>query len=126
MPPKRVRLFRRVLRDKFAMTGMLILLLIAFLAVFADWLAPYDPTELFAGERSEGMSTDHWLGTDHLGRDVASRLIYGSRVAVRVAFQVVGITLAIAVPVGLLSGFIGGRLDVVAMRTMDASTASRR
>ena len=120
MPPKRVRLFRRVLRDKFAMAGMLILLLIAVLAVFADWLAPYDPTELFAGERAEGMSGDHWLGTDHLGRDVASRLIYGSRVAVRVAFQVVGITLAIAVPIGLLSGFIGGRLDVVAMRTMDA------
>ena len=120
MPPKRVRLFRRVLRDKFAMAGLLILLLIAVLAATADWLAPYDPTELFAGERAEGMSGDHWLGTDHLGRDVASRLIYGARVAVRVAFQVVGITLAIAVPIGLLSGFIGGRLDVIAMRTMDA------
>ena len=120
MPPKRVRLFRRVLRDKFAMAGLLILLLIAVLAATADWLAPYDPTELFAGERAEGMSGDHWLGTDHLGRDVASRLIYGARVAVRVAFQVVGITLAFAVPIGLLSGFIGGRLDVVAMRTMDA------
>ena len=120
MPPKRVRLFRRVLRDKFAMVGMLILLLIAFLAAVAPWLAPYDPTELFVGERSGGMSGDHWLGTDHLGRDVASRLIFGSRVAVRVALQVVSVTLAIAVPVGLLSGFIGGRLDVIAMRTMDA------
>ena len=120
MPPKRVRLFRRVLRDKFAMVGMLILLLIAVLAVIAPWLASYDPEELFVGERSGGMSGDHWLGTDHLGRDVASRLIYGSRIAVRVAFQVVGITLGIAVPIGLLSGFIGGRLDAVAMRTMDA------
>ena len=120
MPPKRIRLFRRVLRDKFAVVGMLILLLIAVLAVIAPWLAPYDPTELFAGERSGGMSTDHWLGTDHLGRDVASRLIFGSRVAVRVAFQVVGITLGLAVPIGLLSGFIGGRLDAIAMRTMDA------
>ena len=120
MPPKRTRLFRRVLRDKFAIVGMLILLLIAVLAVIAPWLARYDPTELFAGERSGGMSTDHWLGTDHLGRDVASRLIFGSRVAVRVAFQVVGLTLGIAVPVGLLSGFIGGRLDSIAMRTMDA------
>ena len=120
MPPKRVRLFRRVLRDKFAMTGMFILLLIVFLAAFASWLAPYDPELLFVGERSEGLSGDHWLGTDHLGRDVASRLIFGARVAVRVALQVVGVTLAIAVPVGLLSGFIGGRLDVVAMRTMDA------
>ena len=120
MPPKRVRLFRRVLRDKFAMTGMLILLLIVFLAAFASWLAPYDPEVLFVGERSEGLSADHWLGTDHLGRDVASRLIFGAQVAVRVALQVVGVTLALAVPVGLLSGFIGGRLDVVSMRTMDA------
>ena len=120
MPPKRVRLFRRVLRDKFAMTGMLILLLIVFLAAFASWLAPYDPELLFVGERSEGLSPDHWLGTDHLGRDVASRLIFGARIAVRVALQVVGVTLALAVPVGLLSGFIGGRLDVAAMRTMDA------
>ena len=120
MPPRRVRLFRRVLRDKFAMVGMLILLLIVFLAVFASWLAPYGPELLFVGERSEGLSPDHWLGTDHLGRDVASRLIFGARIAVRVALQVVGITLALAVPVGLLSGFIGGRLDVVAMRTMDA------
>ena len=120
MPPKRVRLFRRVLRDKFAMTGMLILLLIVFLAAFASWLAPYDPEVLFVGERSEGLSGDHWLGTDHLGRDVASRLIFGARIAVRVALQVVGVTLAIALPVGLLAGFIGGRLDVVAMRTMDA------
>ena len=120
MPPKRTRLFRRVLRDKFAMTGMLILLLIVFLAAFASWLAPYDPELLFVGERSGPMSGDNWLGTDHLGRDVASRLIFGSRVAVRVALQVVGVTLAIAVPIGLLSGFIGGRLDVVAMRTMDA------
>ena len=120
MPPKRVRLLRRVLRDKFAMVGMLILLLIAFLAAVASWLAPYDPTELFVGERSGGMSGDHWLGTDHLGRDVASRLIFGSRVAVRVALQVVSVTLVFAVPVGLLSGFIGGRLDVIAMRTMDA------
>ena len=120
MPPKRVRLFRRVLRDKFAVTGMLILLLIVFLAVFAPLLAPYDPEQLFVGERAEGLSGDHWLGTDHLGRDVASRLIFGAQVAVRVALQVVGITLAIAVPVGLLSGFIGGRLDAVAMRAMDA------
>ena len=120
MPPKRVRLFRRVMRDKFAVVGMLILLLIAVLAVIAPWLARHDPTELFVGERSGAMSGDHWLGTDHLGRDVASRLIFGSRVAVRVAFQVVGITLGIAVPIGLLSGFIGGRLDSIAMRTMDA------
>ena len=120
MPPKRTRLLRRVMRDKFAMVGMLILLLIAVLAVIAPWLARYDPTELFVGERSGGMSGDHWLGTDHLGRDVASRLIFGSRVAVRVAFQVVGITLAFAVPIGLLSGFLGGRLDAIAMRTMDA------
>jgi peptide/nickel transport system permease protein len=120
LPPKRVRLFRRVLRDKFAVAGMLILLLVAVLAVIAPWLASYDPEQLFVGERSGGISGEHWLGTDHLGRDVASRLIYGSQVAVRVAFQVVGITLAIAVPIGLLAGFIGGRLDTVSMRTMDA------
>jgi peptide/nickel transport system permease protein len=120
LPPKQTHLFRRVLRDKFAVAGLLFLSFIVFLAIFAPWIARYGPEELFVGDRSGDLSWDHWLGTDHLGRDTASRLIFGSRVAVRVAVQVVGITLLLAVPIGLSAGFIGGRLDAIAMRTMDA------
>ena len=120
LPPKRTRLFRRVIRDKFAVAGMLVLGFVVVLAIFAPWIAQYDPEELFVGERSGDISSDHWLGTDRLGRDTASRLIFGSRVAIQVAIQVVGITLAIAVPIGLTAGFRGGRLDNISMRTMDA------
>ncbi len=109
-----------MLRDKFAMVGLVLLLAICFMALFADQLAPYDPEALLVGEKFESPSSEHLLGTDHLGRDNLSRIIYGAQIAVRVALQVVSVTLLIAVPIGLLAGFVGGRLDTVLMRLMDA------
>ena len=117
---RRSRLARRVLRDKFAMVGLVLLLAICFMALFADQLAPYDPEALLVGEKFESPSSEHLLGTDHLGRDNLSRIIYGAQIAVRVALQVVSVTLLIAVPIGLLAGFVGGRLDSILMRLMDA------
>jgi len=117
---KRAGLARRVLRDKFAVVGLALLLAIGFMALFADQLAPYDPEELLVGAKLESPSGAHWLGTDHLGRDNASRIIFGAQIAVRVAVQVVSVTLLLAVPIGLLAGFVGGKLDLIAMRIMDA------
>ena len=113
-------LLRRILRDKFAVAGLLILLLLVVTAVFAELLAPYDPELLFTGEKHEGRSFSHLFGTDQLGRDTLSRIIFGSRVALRVGLQVSLVTLAISVPLGLLTGFTGGKFDAVCMRLMDA------
>ena len=117
--PRRPHIFRRILRDKFAVSGLLILLLMVFTAIFASFLAPFDPELLFTGRKFEGRSWSHWLGTDHLGRDNLSRIIFGTRVALRVALQVTLMTLVLSVPLGLLSGFIGGRFAGVLMRVMD-------
>ena len=113
-------LWRRILRDKFAVGGLLILLLLVVAAVFAEILAPYDPELLFTGKKHEGRSFSHLFGTDQLGRDTLSRIIFGSRVALRVGLQVSLVTLVISVPLGLLTGFTGGKFDAVCMRLMDA------
>jgi peptide/nickel transport system permease protein len=111
---------RRLRRDKFAVAGLLFLAVLVLVAIFADQLARYGGTQLATGPDFSGPSADHWLGTDHLGRDVASRLMFGSRVTIRVVLQVVGVALAIAVPIGLIAGYLGGRVDVALMRIMDA------
>ena len=118
--PRKPSLLRRILRDKFAVAGLMILLLLVVTAVFAEILAPYDPELLFTGDKHEGPSFSHFFGTDQLGRDTLSRIIFGSRVALRVGLQVTLVTLVLSVPLGLLTGFAGGKVDVVCMRAMDA------
>ena len=90
-----------------------IFVLIAFLLVgiFADFLAPYDPNQVDMLNGLAGPSTEHWLGTDHLGRDLLSRLIYGSRSSVFIAFFATGCTLLLGLVIGLLSGYFGGWID---------------
>ena len=85
--------------------------------MFAPLVAPHDPDAL--GTPFETPSLDHPLGTDHLGRDTFSRIIYGAQVSLRSGFQIVGIALIFAVPLGLLAGFRGGGVDVTLMRVMD-------
>ena len=87
--------------------------LIAFLLVgiFADFLAPYDPNQVDMLNGLAGPSTEHWLGTDHLGRDLLSRLIYGSRSSVFIAFFATGCTLLLGLVIGFLSGYFGGWID---------------
>jgi oligopeptide/dipeptide ABC transporter ATP-binding protein len=114
------RLWRRFARDKFAVLGLLLLLTLVVLAVFAPFVAQFDPEELFVGDDFEGPSGEHWLGTDHIGRDNASRIIFGSRIAIRVCLQVIAIALAFAVPIGLVAGYVGKWVDNILMRLMDA------
>lgn len=111
------RLFRS--KPLGALGGVLLVAMLA-LAFFADWVAPYgyDEADVFA--RLRASSGSHWLGTDNLGRDLLARVIHGARVSMAVGFGAVGLGLAGATLVGLLSGYFGGRMDMLVQRVVDA------
>jgi ABC-type dipeptide/oligopeptide/nickel transport system permease subunit len=122
-------LFRKLLADKVALAAAIFLLLLLFVSVFASYVAPHDPTEqnLMLRLRPPAWQKmglpDHLLGTDPLGRDVLSRLIYGSRVSLVVGVTVIAISCAFGTTVGLIAGFYGGRIDNILMRIVDLQTA---
>ena len=99
------------------------LVLVTVAAIFAPWIAPYDPDAQNLSNTYEGISASHWLGTDDLGRDVLSRLIYGARISMQITFETVAIALALALVIGLVAGFRGGRTDYLLMRGADAGLA---
>jgi peptide/nickel transport system permease protein len=112
------KLISDILSSRSATIGMGIALFWILAAVTAPLIAPYSPTEL-AGTRLELPSQEHWLGTDNLGRDVLSRLIWGSRVVLLLAPVSVLLGIALGAPLGLASGYLGGILDTVIMRVSD-------
>ncbi len=99
--------------------GLAILVFYTLLAVFAPFLAPYDPIKT-VGPSLEPPNPKHPFGTDNLGRDVLSRVIYGARIALIIAFLSVAIAAAIGIPLGLISGYVGGWLDRILTLIMDA------
>ncbi|MGI3167587.1 ABC transporter permease [Pseudooceanicola sp. C21-150M6] len=105
--------------DPVAAAGLLILLVIICCAIFAGQIAPYDPTLQDYNVMLEGPSRAYWLGTDDLGRDVFSRLIYGARASVYAACLAVGVASVIGIPVGLIAGYAGGWVDEVISRIID-------
>lgn len=111
--------WKQLRRNKLAMVGFSILAVLILVAVFAPWLAPYDPNEMNLALGIQNPSAEHWLGTDNFGRDVLSRLIYGSRVSLTVGLIVVGIAGSIGVTLGAISGYYGGVVDAVIMRAVD-------
>jgi len=111
--------WRRLMRNKLAMGGLVIIGLLLLVAVFADFLAPYDPTRLFPGTSYAPPSAAHWLGTDDVGRDVLSRLIHGARVSLAVGIFAQLIILTIGVTIGGIAGFFGSRVDNYLMRFTD-------
>jgi oligopeptide transport system permease protein len=111
--------WRRLTRNKLAMGGLVVIVLLLLLAVFADLLAPYDPTRLFPGQSYAPPSAAHWLGTDDVGRDVLSRLIHGARVSLAVGVFTQLIILVIGVTVGGIAGYFGSRVDNYLMRFTD-------
>ncbi len=112
-------------RNRGAVVGLAIVALFAFLAIAAPWIAPYDPALISDGALlkppfwSEGGEPGFWLGTDDVGRDLLSRLIYGARVSMAVGFLVVVVSLAVGTLLGLVGGYAGGWIDAVIMRLMD-------
>jgi peptide/nickel transport system permease protein len=103
--------------------SMVWLVLVTVSAIFAPWVAPDDPNAQNLANTNAGISASHWLGTDDLGRDVLSRLIYGSRISMQITFETVAIALVLALVIGLVAGFRGGRVDYLLMRGADAGLA---
>jgi peptide/nickel transport system permease protein len=102
-----------VKRQPLAAVGLALLIVFAFCAVFAPWLAPQDPAQLDLAGRLMGPSWAHWFGTDELGRDILSRTLFGARISLIVAVSVVGLSLAVGMVAGGLAGFYGGWTDTV-------------
>ena len=100
--------------------------LVCFIAATAPMIAPYDPFEQDYDSLLKGPSLAHPFGTDRVGRDILTRVMYGTQISVLVGIVAVGISIAVGVPLGLLSGFVGGALDNVIMRFMDALIAFPR
>jgi len=112
-------IWRRFVKNKLAMLGALIILSLAVVAVIAPLIVPFDPNQQDILHRLEPPSGRHPLGTDDLGRDLLSRIIYGTRVSLLVGFVAVGIAIIIGSVIGLLSGYFGGWLDALTMRFVD-------
>lgn len=105
--------------SKAWIVSLSILLILAAITV-VPLLAPQDPYRIQMGNRLQSISATHWLGTDHLGRDVLSRVIAGLRTTVGTSLLILAVSLVVGVPLGLLSGFIGGWMDRVFKRVVDA------
>ncbi|WP_254863719.1 nickel transporter permease [Halovivax gelatinilyticus] len=105
--------------NKLNIIGLAIVLALLFTAIFAPFLAPHDPEQQNLEDRLEGPSLEHPLGTDQLGQDILSRLIYGSRISLMIGVAVVGISLAIGTAVGVAAGYAGGYVDEALMRLVD-------
>ncbi|MBC7610665.1 MAG: ABC transporter permease [Polaromonas sp.] len=110
----------RVRRDRVAMTCALILLLLVLAAIFAPWVAPADPFKASMLKRLQHVgSAGHWLGTDELGRDMLSRLIYGGRLSLMMGIVPVALAFVIGTSIGVTAGFLGGKFNMAVMRTLD-------
>jgi oligopeptide transport system permease protein len=118
--------WRRLLRNKLAVAGGITVILLCLLAIFADFLAPFPYTKPNFGRLNEFPSRDFPLGTDQLGRDVLSRIIHGARVSMLVGLGAQIIVVLIGVPIGLVSGYVGGRVDLLLTRFVDVMYAFPR
>lgn len=109
----------RLLKNKFAILGLCILMLMIIAALFADLLSNYSYEEQDLDLGASPPSSEHWLGTDTLGRDLFTRILYGGRVSLMVGFLATAVALTIGVIWGLISGYMGGLIDNIMMRTVD-------
>jgi ABC-type dipeptide/oligopeptide/nickel transport system permease subunit len=117
---------RRLRKNKLAMIGLVVVVFLALVAIFAEFLAPYPYTKTNFGRLNEGPSREYWLGTDVIGRDLFSRMIYGARVSMLVGLGAQIIVVSLGVPIGALSGYLGGRVDLVLSRLIDVMYAFPR
>jgi peptide/nickel transport system permease protein len=114
---------RQFPRHRAAMIGLICLVLICLASALAPYIAPFDPIQIKLSAKLKPPSLEHWLGTDHFGRDVFSRLLWGGRTSLSVGLLVVALAFVLGVPLGLVSGYFGGRIDNLTMRLVDALLA---
>src|SRR5687767_12716661 len=106
-------------RWRLVLAGGFIIGVLLICAVFAPWVAPYSPYDLDVNAMLQGPSPAHWLGTDEVGRDVLSRVIYAARISMEVAFIAAGVGLLFGTLIGVTAAYFGGLLDLVLMRLME-------
>ncbi len=103
--------------------GIVIISIAVFVAVFGPFLAPYDPVAVVLRERLLPPSPEHWLGTDQLGRDVLSRILHAGRVTISIALVAMILSAGLGITIGVVSGYFGGRLDIILQRLVDVQLA---
>lgn len=106
--------------NPLALTGLALLLALAAGSALVPWLSPYTPTRLDILHKLAPPGPTHWLGTDAFGRDVATRVLYGGQLTLAIGLGVVALAFAVGVPLGTLAGYLGGWVDAVIMRVVDA------
>lgn len=114
---------RRLMRNPGAVTGAVILCILIMAAILAPHITRYDPIKIVPSERLKAPSTQYWLGTDPFGRDIYTRIVYGSRISLRMGIVSVTIATMLGVTSGLVAGFFGGRTDSIIMRLVDITLA---
>ena len=113
------QVWRHLRRNRLAMAGLAILCIFVLSAIFAPLITPFDPIKIDFGSAYQAPSSEHLLGTDWLGRDNFSRILYGARISLLIGFISVAIGMVIGVPVGALSGYYGGKFDLLIQRIID-------
>lgn len=117
------RLMRRFRSNRGAMIALVLLVVIVLASLLAPWISPFDPDLQALENRNASPDGTHWLGTDSFGRDVLSRLLHAGQVSLLAAFVAVLFAAGVGVPLGLLAGYVGGRLDSVLSRVVDSMMA---
>ncbi|MGY6161397.1 ABC transporter permease [Paraburkholderia strydomiana] len=120
LPRRKRRGLTRFMRNRAAVFGAFLVTLIVIMALFAPWLTHYDPVQASFMTVRQAPSAAHWFGTDELGRDVLSRLLYGARASLLAGVVSVGIAVVLGVPLGLIAGYFGRFADGVISRIADA------
>ncbi|MDR0469603.1 MAG: ABC transporter permease [Peptococcaceae bacterium] len=112
-------IWKQLRKNKVAVVSMYVIIIVILIAIFAPLIAPYPFDQQFRTRSLEGPSSDHWLGTDRLGRDILSRLIYGSRQSLQMGLLSVLISASIGITLGAIAGYYGGWTDTTLMRLLD-------
>jgi peptide/nickel transport system permease protein len=122
-PVRRFVVLRQLVHDKPALIGLVLLTVLVVMAIFAPWVAPYDPAKTNPLSSLEGPSRQHLLGTDSLGRDMFSRIVHGARWSLGAAAAASAAIVVLGVTIGVIAGFFGGVVDAILMRLVDVLMA---
>ena len=110
---------KAILKNRFALAAAFFIIAIVIFSLFAPFIAPYNPSHIDTNNILSSPSKDHLFGTDTLGRDIFSRIVYGSRISLSIGFIAVGIAVLIGITFGSIAGYYGGKIDSAIMRFVD-------
>jgi peptide/nickel transport system permease protein len=116
-------LFKAFNANKTSWIGLGMFLFVVFLALFAPWIAPYDPIDQNILDRLQPPSAEHWFGTDYYGRDTLSRILWGARISLTIGLLAIVAAMLIGSTIGLVAGYYGGVVDIIIMQIMDVLLA---